>query len=157
MHCEFVIEQPLNRIGDFQLAAFRRLDRFRGVEDVLVEHIHADECQVGFRLRRLFGQPHHATVVGKLRHAELRWVGHLRQQDLAVAVERAVFLDQRSDAVLQEVVAEVHDEWRVAKEGLGGQYRVRQTARCVLLEIGDAGSESRTVFDAFANFIAGFR
>src|SRR5881394_2540660 len=44
------VDQPLDRIRDLQLAATRRLDRLRGIEDHRPEHVHADEGEVAWRL-----------------------------------------------------------------------------------------------------------
>ena len=53
-----VVDQPLDRVGDLELAAPRRLDRLRGVEDLRAEHVDADQRQVGRRVLRLLDQPH---------------------------------------------------------------------------------------------------
>ena len=44
------VDQMLDRVGDLELAAPRRLDRARRVEDRLREHVDADEREVGLRL-----------------------------------------------------------------------------------------------------------
>ena len=44
------VDQVLDRVGDLELAARRRLDRARRVVDLRREHVHADERQVGRRL-----------------------------------------------------------------------------------------------------------
>ena len=67
-------------------------------------------------MRRFFRQLDHAAVGGKLGHAELLGIGHLGQQDLAVAIQCPILLDERRDAVLQQVVAKVHHKRCVAQE-----------------------------------------
>ena len=51
------VDEVLDRVGDLELAARRRLDRARGVVDRRREHVDADEREVGLRLRRLLGEP----------------------------------------------------------------------------------------------------
>ena len=78
------VDQVLDRVGDLELAAPRRLDRPRGVEDRRREHVDADERQVGLRLLRLLDQAGDAPVAVELGHAVVLGVGHRRQQDQRV-------------------------------------------------------------------------
>src|SRR5204863_448975 len=55
------------------------------------------------------------------------------------------------DAVLDEVVAQVHDERIVANEVGGDLDRVRETERRLLLDVGDVDAEARAVADRGAD------
>ena len=93
---------------------------------------------------RLLDEPRHAAVV-ELGHAVVLGVGHGREQDQRVGLLRAEGVDQLGDAVAQQVVAQVHHERRVAEELLGGQHRVGEAERLVLLDVGDRDAELRAV------------
>ena len=80
------------------------------------EHVDADEREVGLRLLRLLHQARHAVVAVELGHAVVLGVADRREQDQRVGLLAAERLDQRGHAVAQQVVAEVHDERRVAEE-----------------------------------------
>ena len=54
---------------------------------------------------------------------------------------------ERRDALLEQVVAEVHDEGLVAEELLGDEHRVRQAQRRLLREVGDLEAEPAAVAD----------
>ena len=110
-----VVDEPLDRVGDLELLAGARPDRLDRLPDRVVEHVDADEGEVGLRLLRLFGQADDAAVL-ELRDAELRRVRNLREQDLRVAAEAPVVVHERRDPVGDDVVAEVHDEGLAAQE-----------------------------------------
>ena len=46
-HAVAVVEEPLDRVGDLELAARRRFDRAHRVVDRRVEEVHADEREIG--------------------------------------------------------------------------------------------------------------
>ena len=78
----------------------------------------------------------------------------MREQDLrrrrVGAITRAgtlELLDELGEALLQHVVAEVHDEVVVAQEVAGDPDTVRETERSVLRDVGDARTEGRAVTD----------
>ena len=126
------------------------------VEDRGREHVDADQREVGLGLLRLLDQPRHAPVV-QLRHAVVLGVGHRREQDQRVRLVGAERVDEVDDAVAQQVVAEVHDERRVAQERLGGEQRVGQPERLVLLDVLDRDAERRPVAGRFPDLGAGLR
>ncbi len=120
-------------------SSFRKLGRIRftDVEDLRAEHVDADQGEVALRLLRLLDQPHHAAVA-QLGDAEHLRVGHARQQDLRGRLRRpANCSTKRPDALVEQVVAEVHHERLVADERLADEHGVRQAARRVLLDVGD--------------------
>ena len=57
------VDQPLDRVGDLELAAPGGLDRPRGLEDRRAEHVDADERQVAGRVLRLLDQAHDPVAV----------------------------------------------------------------------------------------------
>ena len=52
-HVRAVVEQPLDRVRDLQLAARRRLDAVDRLEDAAGEHVDADDGEVARRILRL--------------------------------------------------------------------------------------------------------
>ena len=64
------------------------------------------------------------------------------EQDQRLRLVCAEGLDQAGDAVAQQVVAEVHHERRSAEELLGGEHRVGEPGRLVLLDVGDLAPRS---------------
>ena len=58
------------------------------------------------------------------------------------------------DPALEQVVAQVHHERRVAEERLGGEDRVRESQRRVLRDVRDAHAEPRTVAGRVADLVA---
>ena len=152
-----VVDEPLNRVGDLELVAPGWFDRLDRIEDRLVEHVDTDESEVRFRLLRLLGETDDLAFSAELGDAELRRIRNGCQEDLGVAIDGTVLLDQRRDAVLEQVVSEVHHEWGPLHEILGNQNGVGQTARLVLLDVLDAGAEMRSVPDLPADLVSGLR
>ena len=147
---EAAIDQGLNRIGDLELVAEARLDGLHGVEHRRREHVDADEREVAARLLRLFDQPDDPSV-GQLGNAEHLRVGHAREQDLRCRLLAVELVDEPVDALVEQVVAQVHDERLIADERLADQDGVRQPARCILLDVGDADAPGRSIADRRAN------
>ena len=87
--------------------------------------------------------------------AELLRVGHLGEEDLGVGRAVAEFVHQALDAAGDQVVAEVHDERIVLQEVLGDLHRVGETEGRLLLDVGAAGAELRTVADRLADLVLG--
>ena len=75
------VDEPLDRVGDLQLAAAGRLDRPRGLVDPRREHVDADQREVGRGLGRLLHQPRHAAVAVELGDAEVLRVRDAGEQD----------------------------------------------------------------------------
>ena len=71
-----------------------------------------------------------------------------------VLLERAHEVDHPA---LQQVVAEVHDEGRVAEERLGRQHRVREARGLVLDDVGEPDAELGTVARRLPDLVAGLR
>src|SRR5688572_28215066 len=106
---EAAIDEVLDRIGDLQLVAKAGLDALNRLEHVGPEHVDTDEGQIAHRLDRLLDQAHHEAVA-QLGDAERLGIGHLRQQDLGrwtVALELPY---EAPEVLVQEVVAQIHDE-----------------------------------------------
>ena len=149
------VDQPLDRVGDLQLAARRRLDRARGVVDVRREHVDADEREVGGRLLGLLGEPRDGARAVELGHAVVLRVRHGREQDQRLGGVLAEVAHELAHPALEQVVAEVHHERRVAEERLGGQHRVGEPGRLVLDDVGDPHPELRAVAGRLADLVAG--
>ena len=156
VHLEAAVDEVLDGVGDFELAASRRLDLVDRVEDVLVEHINADQGQIAFRLLGFFFEAQDAAAARRqLGDAELLRMGHFGQQDLRGAAELAELVDQAFDAAGDQVVAQVHDEGIVPQEVLGNLHGVGEAERGLLLDVGDLGAEAGAVADRGADFVAG--
>ena len=164
-----VVDQPLDRVGDLQLAPGGRLDRLHRIEDRGVEQVHADERQVRRRNLGLLDQGDHVAVLAELGDTEALRVLDPCQQDLrrgrlrrtlegqlgrrgTVGDER---LDELGDALAQQVVAQVHDEVVAVEEVLGDEDAVGQPAGFVLGQVGDADTPLRAVADRRADLVAG--
>ena len=143
-HGEALVDQVLNGVGDLQLVAKAWLDPIDGVEDLRSEHVDADERQVADPLLRLFHQTDDLPVA-KLRDTEHLRVRHLGQQNLCRWSLAAELLDEVSDALVEQVVAQVHHERIVADEVLADLDSVGQAAWRILLDIGDAHAPPRAV------------
>ena len=156
-----VVDQPLDRVGDLELAPGRRLDRAHRLVDRWVEEVHADEREVGRRVGGLLDEPHDLAVGVDLGHAELAGIVDVREQDLRGRSARPSpsssgrrALGARSASTnarrpcCEHVVAEVHDEVVVAEEVAGDQHAVREPERRVLGDVGDLDAELRAVADA---------
>ncbi len=140
-------DQPLNRIGDLELAARRGSDGPNRFVNAAIEEIHADQCKIRWRMTRLLDEPHYLPGVVHLRHAKLARVVDVREQDLR---DRRVCsgsparlfesFDEFGESLLEHVVTEVHDEFVVAEEVARDQHTMRQPERCLLGDERDANS-----------------
>src|SRR5258705_3697859 len=104
---ETAVDQVLDGVGDLELVTETRLDAVHRFEDVGTEHIHADEREVADRLLRLFDEAHDLAVL-ELRDAEHLRIGHARQDNLRGGVLCLAFAGKLRDALVQQIVAEVH-------------------------------------------------
>ena len=77
-----LVEQPLDRVGDLELAAARRLDGAHRVVDRRVEQVDADEREVRRRIGRLLDELHDVAVRVERGDTELRRVVDVREEDL---------------------------------------------------------------------------
>ena len=139
-----MIDQPLDGVGDLQLVSRAGPDGLDGVPDRVVEHVDADESQVRAGLLRLLRQADHGAV-GELGDPELLGVRDLREQDLGVAADPPVLLDERGDPVGDQVVTQIHDERFPLQERFRNEHGVREAERIALLDVGELGSEPGAV------------
>ena len=128
LHGQAAIDQILDRVGDLQLVPEAGLDPVHRLEDLRAEHVDAHERQIADRLLGLLDQPDHPPVL-QLRHAEHLRVGHLGQQDLRGGLLARELLHEAHDALVQQVVAEIHHERLVPQERLADLHGVRQAQR----------------------------
>ena len=158
-----LVDQPLDGVGDLQLAASGRADGRHRLVDPLVEEVHADQGQVGRRWVGLLDQPDDRAVGVQLGHPEPLRVGDRLEQDLGAreplrspaprvgAMARSRSASNRStkslSALLEQVVAEVHHEVVRTQEVPGDQHGVGQAQRLRLGEVGDLEAPGRTVAD----------
>ncbi len=134
-HHESMVDQPLDRVGDLELAARRRPDGLHRLEDRRVEHVHADQRQVGRRRLRLLHEPNDLAV--RRSSATPNWLG------FGTAASRIWLLGFSSrkrvtsgaEPLANQVVAEVHAERLRAEERLPRRarrapVRAEPPARC---------------------------
>ena len=131
-----VVDQILDGVRDLELVPPGRFDRFDGLEDVRVEHVDADERQVALRLFGLFHQADDPAVL-ELGHTEHRGIRHGCQENQGVGLPLPELLDQRYDAALEDVVAEVHDKRLHAQEILCDQHGMGQAKGFRLFDVGN--------------------
>ena len=148
------LDQAVDRLGDLQLAAPGGLQGACRIEDRWTEEVDPDQRQVGGRVLRLLDQPNDAVAV-QLGDAVGARVVDLREQDQRVGLRLAKGGHEAGDPLREQVVAQVHDEGRVAEEVLGGEHRVREAGRPVLGDVGDRGAERGAVAGRLADLIAG--
>jgi hypothetical protein len=115
-HRPAAVDEPLDCVRDLELTARGRRDRLDRVEHGAVEHVHADEGQVGRRPAGLLDEPHHAVAV-ELGDAELLGIPDAGQEDLRRRPVLGEALDHRPERLAHEVVPEVHDERRQVGAG----------------------------------------
>ncbi len=147
-----LVDEPLDGIRDLELPSRRRLDRLDRLEHRGVEHVDADEGEVGGRHLRLLGEAHHLAVL-ELGHPELGRVGHAGQENLALGLLLAEARDEGRELLANQVVAEVHAEWVRAQEVLRDEDRVGEPEGGVLLDIGDGDAESLAVADGVPDLL----
>ena len=76
-----VVDQPLDGVGDLELAAPRRLDGGDRLVHERREQVDADEGEVRRRVGRLLDEAHDLAAGAELGDAEALRVGHLAQED----------------------------------------------------------------------------
>ena len=124
----------------------------RGVNMYTPTSARSDAGSFGFSTSRA-----HAAVGVELGHAVVLRVRDLGEQDQRLGLVAPERGDQVLDPALEQVVAEVHDERVGAEERLGGQHRVREPERRVLLDVGDLDAELLAVTRRLADLAAGLR
>src|SRR5262249_31096547 len=134
--------------------ASRRPDRLDGLEDGRVEHVHADQREIGRRILRFLHEPHDLTIA-KLGDAELVRIRHGGQENLAIGLVLAEPCDQRCQPLANEIVAEVHAERLGAEKALRHEHRVRQTEGRFLFDVRDGDAEPAAVADSVLDLLAG--
>src|SRR5439155_9037161 len=117
------VDQPLDRVGDLELAARGGPDALDRVEHVPVEQVDADDGEIAARLARFLDHADDAPAV-QLGDTEVLGVRHLFENDQRVRLAGPETLDQGHDAAADEVVAEEEDEAVVAEEVAGNLHAV---------------------------------
>ena len=154
-HRVAVVDEPLDRVGDLELVARRRLDRPYGLVDRCREDVDPDQREIRRRVGGLLDEPDDAAVRVDLGHAELAGVVDVREQDLGrgrsrgsrpssgwPVARREEPVDEGPQVVLQHVVAEVHDEVVVAEEvGARSSTQCASPSGCVLRDVGELDPE----------------
>ena len=141
LDAQAAVDHVLDGVGDLELAAGAGRDGLDALEDGRREEVHAHQGEVAARLGRLLDEPRDAAVAVELGDAVALRVGDLLQEDERVRVVLLERPHERRDALLEQVVAEVHDERLVAEEGLADEHRVREAQRRLLRQVGDGEAE----------------
>src|SRR5688572_13959562 len=136
-HGQAPIDQVLDGVSNLELVAKAGLDPVHRFEDLRAEHVHADEREIADVLLRLLDEPHNHAVFELCDTEHLR-VRDLGEQDLRRRLFARKFLHEVRDALVQQVVAQVHDERLGADERLADFDRVAETERRFLLDVLDA-------------------
>ena len=156
-----VVEEPLDRVGDLELAPRRRLDRRaprRGCCGRRGTRRQARGLTAAARASRRAARRHrsrsprrHRTVGGP--RPSPAGSGLRRGRPLA-SRGRSRTVDELDKALLEHVVAEVHHEVVVAEEVAGDQNAVGEPERRVLGYVGDGNAPARAVTDRGADLLA---
>ena len=133
---EPAVDQVLDGVGDLELVPEARPDALDRLEDLRAEHVDADQREVALRLLRLLDQPRRPCRRASSATPNICGSGTCVSRICAAGLLARELLDEVRDALVQQVVAEVHHERLVAEERLADEHRVRQAARRVLLDVG---------------------
>ena len=126
------VDQVLDRVGDLELAAAPRA-RSRGPRrGRAAVNMYTPTSARSVLGSRGFSTSRTTVPSSQLGDPVVLGIGDRREQDQRVGLVGAERRDEVLDPALQQVVAEVHDERRVAEERLGGQHRVGEAERRVL-------------------------
>src|SRR5579885_140123 len=148
------IDQLLNRIGDLELASAAGFDLPNRIMDFLVAEVNADQSQVRLGLWRLLFQIDDATIAVEHGHAERAGILHFLKKDKGIGIAFLEALDKRTYAILNQIVAQIHDERIIAEEGLACFNRMCQSSGLILQNIFNLDSPALTVPDAFFYVLA---
>ena len=81
-YAQALIDEPLDGIGDLELAARRRLDRPHRVVDARTEQVDARDGEVGRRILRLLDELHDLAVGAENGHTRLTGILDVGEQEL---------------------------------------------------------------------------
>ena len=151
-----IVDQPLNRLSDLIFAAPGGLQGASGFEDRGAEEVDADQSEVGGRISGLLDQTDDPVAV-QLGDPIGLGIVNRREQDQRVGYVLAKGRDEAAQAVAEQVVAEIHDERRIAEKSLRGQHRVGEAGGLVLDDVGDLRPEGRAVAGGLSNLVTGLR
>ena len=146
LDAQAAVDHVLDRVGDLEFVAGGGRDRLDAREDGRGEEVDAHEGEVAARLGGLLDEPRDPAAV-ELGDAVLAGALDLLQQDEGVGLAGREAAHERRDALLEEVVAEIHDERLVAQVVLGDEHGVRQAEGRGLRDVGDAQAEAGPVTD----------
>jgi hypothetical protein len=149
-----VIDQPLDRLGDLVLAPPRGLECLRGLDDRVVEQVHAHERQIRDVLLRFLHEPHDSLAIED-GNAETLGLGNVCEEDLRVRACPLELLHEAGEPLEQHVVAEVHEERLARHELARRQHRVGQAEGGVLPDVGDAHPPPGAVADRGSHLVGG--
>ncbi len=148
--------QLLNSVGNLQFASAAGLDLINGRVNLGIEEIDAHQGQVALGFGRLLFQAVDATVRIEQSNAKRAGVCHFLEKDEGIGATLFEALHQRTYTVLDEVVAQVHDEGRILQERTGRLHRMGQTEGLRLQYVVDFDAPAAAVANAFFYIIAGF-
>ena len=154
-------DQPLDRVGDLELAARRRLDRAhclvdRGVNRYTPASARSEGGSAGFSTSCTMSPSASTSATPNWRGSatcasRICATGGRRSPSPSTCWAIARDASKRSTNVrrslLEHVVAEVHDEVVVAEEVARDQHAVREPERRVLLDVGDLDAQAGAVAD----------
>src|SRR5881227_697531 len=115
VNVQIVLDKMPYGIGDLELAAPGWADGLGCCVDLGTEEVNTDQRQVAARHWRLFFQPHYPAVT-HLGHPEVLGIWHMVEQEVSRRVGGTELLHVGSDATLNEVVTQVHDEPGIAQK-----------------------------------------
>ena len=123
MHNLLLVNEPLNRVGDFELAAWRRLDRAHRFINCLVKQIHTYESKITWWIFWLLNKSHNVSVFVDFGNTKLFWILNMTQQNLcsrrlwstcSTSIFEVVYKLRKT--LLKHVVTEVHHKVFITQE-----------------------------------------
>ncbi|GAA3036006.1 hypothetical protein GCM10020000_11940 [Streptomyces olivoverticillatus] len=147
------LDQPLDGVGDFQLATCAGLDGGHCLVNGRGEEIHPDDGQVAAWFQGLFHQLQYPAIGIDFGHSEAAGILHLMHDDLGGGAVGGELFGHLGYAVREHIVAEIHDEIIVTQKVAGHGDGVGQAARLVLLDEGQAQPEPRAVAEHIGDLL----
>ncbi len=132
-----VVDQPLNGVGNFQLAAPTGVDGVDRLKNVGIKHVNAHQRQIAGRLFGFFNQADNAVIFAQFGHAVLLRLVNPGEHNLRVVLAAGKLGNQRADAALNHVIAQKHHKAIIAQKIVRNFNRVGQPQRRILRDVGD--------------------
>ena len=138
-------------VGDLEFPACGGLNGVDGFVDGGGEEVNAGDGEIALGLGGLFGDADDGSVGSGFRDAEAAGIGDGVDHEGGGGAVEGAGAEEVGDAVLEEVVAEVHDEGVAGEEVAGDGDGVGEAAGVSLDDVGDLGVPALSGADGFGD------